>query len=111
MKRFVFFLALAALLGGCASTGSHDHGKHGYQACVERVVGGRVLHDPGWVVEEEMDAGTGNRVYHFLSTYWNRIIDVTRVNRFCSMLNRGFDASSPEVGQRPLLFPASSGRP
>ena len=103
MKRTLLVLALAALVSGCASTGSHDHGKHGYKACVERMVAGRVLHDPGWVVEEETDAATGNRIYHFLSTYWNRIIDVTAVNRFCSMLSSGLERSMSADVQGPTL--------
>lgn len=107
MKRFVFVVALAALVSGCASTASHDHGKHGYKACVERMVGGRILHDPGWVVEEEVNAATGYRVYHFLSTYWNRVIDVTRVNRFCTMLNRGLDASMSAQERGPAFGPPS----
>lgn len=103
MKRFLFVVALAALVSGCASTGSHDHSRHGYHACVERMVGGRILHDPGRVVGEEMDAATGNRVYHFLSTYWNRVIDVTRVNRFCAMLNRGLDPSMSAQAHAPVF--------
>ncbi|HVR43226.1 MAG TPA: hypothetical protein VMS56_07230 [Thermoanaerobaculia bacterium] len=96
MKRILLAAAVATLLSSCASAlhHEHDHDSHRYRACVERVVGGRILHDPGWVVEEHLDAMSGNRIYQFLSTYWNRIIEVTRVNRFCSMLSGGFDASS-----------------
>src|SRR5688572_15759620 len=98
MKRILLIAAVMAVSAACATSShqGHDHSSPRYRACVERIVGGRVLHDPGWVVEEEMDAATGNRVYRFLSTYWNRVIDVTRVNRFCSMLSSLMDPASPQ---------------
>ncbi|MGH9456203.1 MAG: hypothetical protein ACRD2J_01010 [Thermoanaerobaculia bacterium] len=97
MKRLLLAAVACVIVSGCATAAhEHDHGTHRYKACNERIVGGRVLHDPGWVVEEHLDAGTGHRIYHFLSSYWNRIIEVTRVNRFCSLASSSFDAGARE---------------
>lgn len=88
MKRVILAVLIVLLTSACATTNSTD-GFHRYAACSERMMNGRILHDPGWVVSE-MD-GTGS--VEFLSTYWGKTIQVTRVNRFCNALRSGIDAS------------------
>ena len=101
MRSVLLAVVVSLTLVSCASTHSssaNDKTFHRYPACVERVVGGRVLHDPGWVVEER-DAEPGGHFFEFLSTYWGRIIEVTRVNRFCSAIrNRMGGISVDEPG-------------
>jgi hypothetical protein len=95
MKPTVLTIAIVLTLASCASTNnpaSEAEHFHRYPACVERHVGGRLLHDPGWVVAEH--DGEGSHRFEFLSTYWGRIIEVSRVNRFCSALRTRLDPSA-----------------
>lgn len=111
MKATVLTLAMILTLASCASShhAAHNEGDfHRYPACLEKHVGGRLLHDPGWVVGES-DATSGDHIFAFLSTYWGRIIEVTRVNRFCSILRSRLDASAdrpyPDRNAPPSTFP------
>lgn len=108
MKSVLLAVIVSLTLVSCASTQSTSaDGKpfHRYPACVERVVGGRVLHDPGWVVEEH-DGEPGGHFFEFMSTYWGRIIEVTRVNRFCSAIrNRMGGISVDQPGIAPSTSP------
>lgn len=88
MKRVILAVVILLTISSCA-TMETDHGFHRYAACSERMVSGRLLHDPGWVVGEANGAGE----LQFLSTYWGKTIQVSRVNRFCNALRSGMDAS------------------
>lgn len=99
MKATVFILAIVLTLSSCASShqaAANEGDFPRYAACLEKHIGGRLLHDPGWVVGES-EAPGGDHIFAFLSTYWGRIIEVTRVNRFCSSLRNpnGAEADRP----------------
>lgn len=97
MRRGLLVMVMALTLCSCATTqnatsGAGEPAFHRYAACVERNVGGRILHDPGWVVGVRESEG-GNRFFSFMSTYWGRIIEVARVNRFCGALHSQLDGA------------------
>lgn len=98
MRKGLLLIVMALTLCSCATTqhvssGGGEPKFHRFAACVERNVGGRVLHDLGWVVGVRESEG-GNRFFSFMSTYWGRIIEVARVNRFCSALHSQFDGTA-----------------
>lgn len=106
MRKGLLLIVMALTLSSCATTqhvsssGGGEPKFHRFAACVERNVGGRILHDPGWVVGVRESDG-GNRFFSFMSTYWGRIIEVARVNRFCSALHGQFDGAADATFRDP----------
>jgi len=87
MKRLLLGGLAAALCLSCASAPESADSFRSYPACVDQMTGGRVLSDVGVVVGEK--DGPRGKLYLFNSHYWGEVIEVPKVNRFCSAARAG----------------------